>query len=538
MSTLAYLVPFAVLVVILVRLALPRRSIRFSHLRGATLREESHVATLLQGARSKSDPGIAIGKHRFPSLTASQHLVYVGATGSGKTILQRLLMQSVLPQLTATSRALIYDAKRDVMSVLGGMKLPCPVHLLNPMDARGVAWDLAADITTAPAAHQLARILIPVNDRDQNRFFPDAARSLLEAVFLFLIREHPGAWSLREALLLIRCPETLQQVVAASSDTHDLLNLFEYRPTLQNIMAAVVTYLRPYQLIAAAWDKAPHKLSLTHWMNSRSILVLGNDESNRSAVDTLHRVVFSRIAELILSSSENQNRSTWIFLDEVREAQKLDKLSQLLTQGRSKGAKVVLGFQDIEGLRHVYTDKVANELVGQCATKVVLRLNSPETAAWASRVLGKEEVLESRLGTSSSRQSDRALSQTVGQSTSFGISQRPLVMESELTELPETSFEKGLTAYVKHPLTGPFKTYLPPDFLKAQLLSKDSTIPDLLPINPAHWFLNPLSSQELRTLLRKPDPAPSAQVDLEFEPLGTRPPSLGCERNRQELNHT
>ena len=65
------------------------------------------------------------------------------------------------------------------------------------------------------------------------------------------------------------------------------------------------------------------------------------------------------------------------FLDDVREAGKLDGLSRLLNQGRTKGACVVLGFQDSDGMRDVYGEYVANELVGQCANKAILRVENP-----------------------------------------------------------------------------------------------------------------------------------------------------------------
>lgn len=53
-----------------------------------------------------------------------------------------------------------------------------------------------------------------------------------------------------------------------------------------------------------------------------------------------------------------------MFLDELRDLGRLDALNRLLLKGRSKNVSVVLGFQDIEGLREVYGDKVANEIVG------------------------------------------------------------------------------------------------------------------------------------------------------------------------------
>jgi len=52
----------------------------------------------------------------------------MGATGSGKTVLLRRLMQTVLPQIGSSQargrRALIYDSKKDMRSVLMGMGIP------------------------------------------------------------------------------------------------------------------------------------------------------------------------------------------------------------------------------------------------------------------------------------------------------------------------------------------------------------------------------------------------------------------------------
>jgi len=50
-------------------------------------------------------------------------------------------MQSVLPDIREGrgNRALVYDAKGDVLSILAGMGLSCPVQTLNPFDSRSVA---------------------------------------------------------------------------------------------------------------------------------------------------------------------------------------------------------------------------------------------------------------------------------------------------------------------------------------------------------------------------------------------------------------
>ena len=108
---------------------------------------------------------------------------------------------------------------------------------------------------------------------------------------------------------------------------------------------------------AAAWDRATHRLSLRAWLDQEAILILANDEENRAAIDTINQLLFKRLSELVLARGERpeaSRRTTWFLLDEVRQAGRLDGLSALMTKGRSKGAAVLLGFQDIHGLHEVY----------------------------------------------------------------------------------------------------------------------------------------------------------------------------------------
>src|SRR5262249_31337622 len=158
---------------------------------------------------------------------------------------------------------------------------------------------------------------------------------------------------------------------------------------------------------------------------------------------TINRLLFRRLAELALGQSEIDERSprprrTWFFLDEVREARKLDLLGRILTKGRSKGVGVCLWLQDIQSMREVYGKEIADELLGQCNTKVILRINSPETAAWAVKLCGNREVLETRHGESTNRRHSLNIEESSGQSVSHAITQAPLFLDSEILGLPET----------------------------------------------------------------------------------------------------
>ncbi|MBN9693292.1 MAG: type IV secretion system DNA-binding domain-containing protein [Verrucomicrobia bacterium] len=474
-----------------------RVPISSAHLRGRFLRQASEVEGNLKA--EIEGIGLRFGRFQFPARAAHGHFACVGATGSGKTMIQRLLMQSVLPGIGRGrgSRALIYDAKQDLLSILAGMKLSCPVRLFHPLDSRGTAWDLAADITSPASALQMASLLIPRSDRDTNPFFTNAARHLLFGVLLQCILRVPGEWSFRQVLLILRDTQLLRLILDFSEETRHLLQYCAHEGTFQNIVSTLLTYIGPYEIVAAAWDRAESRLGLQAWLQEESILVLGNDEANRVAIDTLNRMVFQRLTELILGQNEvtpTNPRQTWLFLDEIREMGRLEGLSRLLTKGRSKGVAAVLGFQDVAGLHNVYGRDVAEELLGHCNSKVILRLNSPGTAKWASQLFGTREVLERSRNLNRSRSSRNLgfdFSASSGEAISNGITKRDVVLESEFLDLPESTPEGGLSAYFLNPLTGGFRDHLPGDWIRTHLVPPDRRVPDCMPRSDSDQYLRP-----------------------------------------------
>ena len=322
---------FALLLAVAARRVWRRRNtVLLQHRRGRTLRSVEQVKEAL--ADTVKEYGIRLGLHLLPHRVAYGHFAVVGATGSGKTLLQRLLMQSVLPRIGTglEQRALIYDAKQDILSLLAGMDLRCPVTTFHPFDTRGVAWDMAGDITSPAAALQAATLLVPKAQHDANPFFSNAARHLMYAALLALMVKASNRWTLRHLLLVLRSESLLRLVLAQTEFTRPLLQYGEHPTTFQNILSTLLTRTAPYEIIAAAWDHAERKLSLRAWLDQESILILANDEDHRAALDTLNQLLFKRLSELVLARDERTEdslRTTWFFLDEVRQAGKLDGLS-------------------------------------------------------------------------------------------------------------------------------------------------------------------------------------------------------------------
>lgn len=468
--------------------------------RGRTLLTLRSAAARAARHARPSESRLPWGGIGLPCSAASAHFAVMGATGSGKTLTLRLLMQAVLPTIRpgSRSRALVYDAKQDVLSQLAGMNVTCPIHLLHPLDVRGVAWDLAADCHAPATAMQLASILIPAEE-GPNRFFTDAARDLLTGALISLHRTIPEQWTLRDLLLVIRDRERLASLLRSVPEVRDRLQYFAEPRTFQNIFSTLAARTAVYEPLAACWDRAGAALGLAGWVQSESILVLGNDESVRSALDALNRAVFQRLTELLLAGPERRETSTWIFLDEVREAGKLEGLGRLLTKGRSKGCAVVLGFQDIEGMREVYGPHVAEELIGQCGNKAILRLENPGTAEWAARMFGDQERYErSRTYPEGGR--------LAGKSDTEQLVQRPLVLPSEFLSLPRPGQGQGLVGYYLSPPVGSYRGGMTWRALSKQLYSKHPAVPDYLPRPADDQCLRPWEVADRTRLLLTESP--------------------------------
>lgn len=383
------------------------------------------------------------GMVEMPIAASTTHFLVAGTTGSGKTITIRLMMQSVFRW---DRRALIYDAKRDVISFLSKLRPSVQWHTLNPFDERCVAWDIAADVNSHAAALQVASILIPARENETQPFFRDGARHLLYGVMRGLNANAPNAWTLRQALLVMKNQGRLIRLLEQTQSGQDIAETYASdKRVFLNILTTASTLLLPLEIVAALWDKQD-RVSLTDWLNSDSILIMAQHPAYRAALTPINQAIFRRASDLTLSRPETADR-TWFFLDEVRDAGRLDGLPALLNQGRSKGASVVLGFQDIEGMRAAYGEKEAHEIVGLCSNKTFLRTDSQLTAKWVEEHFGKTLRYERRVSHTNGFSSTSGPYGTTSSSSTSVHYERIVddaVWASTLMSWPKTCEEHGL----------------------------------------------------------------------------------------------
>jgi len=413
----------------------------------------------------------------------TSHLMIVGSTGSGKTLNLRMTMGSTLPGVleeNADFRGVIFDVKQDMLSILHGIlrqslangkawkdlsqdhqrelnqKAAEKIITLNPFDKRCYEWDMAKDVTDPETALQLATILIPEETGSNNRYFSDAARDLLAGVLTFFFENADKSakrpWGLSDVLYVMRSEERLRRVLEQTDEGKDLIALhMEMERTSKNIVSTGRSFLIPLQVPAALWRHAGEQgrlISLKDFLTKNCLLVLGNNQKALAPIQAINRLVFQRLTELILDQPESDTRRTWIYLDEVRKLGKLDGLSDLMTNGRSKGVCVVLGFQDIDGIRAVYGKEVAGELTSMPATFGILRVSGASTPQWASELFGEQERREITRSVNRA-ESDQGLTVTKGRNES--IREKRVYLSAEFRMIPNPRRGETLNGYFFSP---------------------------------------------------------------------------------------
>lgn len=384
----------------------------------------------------------------LPFSTGVKGMVAVGSPGSGKTITIRLFLQSVIHLVgqVPDHRAIIYDAKQDMFQILSGMSIDTSVEnglvkTLNPYDERAFYWNISRDISDIQTADEIALVFIPKEDT-KDPVWQNAARQILQGVIESFILSD-SAWSLRDICSATRKVERLKAILNNHDHTRGLVNELEKGKTSDSILFELRTHIKPFEIIASLWGKLPkeRKVSFEDWLEDKngSILLLGAGEDG-TALGRINQLIIKRLSQLISRHQTNSDtRRTWIIIDEIRQCGRLD-LSPIATMGRSKGASLVVGFQDKDGLNDSYTKDVSNELLGMCQHKAIFSLSTASTASWASEEFGTQEVLENEI-----------------------TKERPVILPSEFTSrrhTPETNWWNGLTGYYKSVSIGAYKKRL------------------------------------------------------------------------------
>ena len=478
-----------------------------SLIRGAYLLSFDEAKKISQKLVGNDPHPIFFGGLYLPSKAARHHSLIVGEPGSGKSKSIQMLMESSLCWIGKglNHRAIIYDPKRNTRSILSGMRLDCEVHILDAFDRRGIAWDIAKDVTDPDVARTIAEALIPEEKGTTQPYFRDTAALVVCAVMQALAVKCPYEWSLRDLVLIMRSSESIKAFVSSVPETEHYVaqHCAKLNQTFQGVLSQAAGKIDWLTSVAAAWEHASSKISFSEWvLEDESILLFGSDKLRRIAMAELNRMMLTYLSLATLRLPDDENRRNWFFLDEFTSLGKINDLKELLYQGRSKGACVLIAFQEISQLTEHYGEEGQRIVTANTANKMMLRGTDPNTQKWNQSFFGVQEKYEASHSKNFSLFGQRA---TWGETES--VRERSLVLPSEFGMLPLASREQGISGYAKNPWIGSYK-FKVSGAVVDRLSVPDSDVADFCEREPGERKIQPFTESERVKFFGEPQASP------------------------------
>lgn len=398
---------------------------------------------------------------RIPSAKESSHLLIMGDTGSGKSV----LIRQILLQIEAREEpAIVYDPTGEFVTQFYDPDRGDVI--MNPLDARCCYWSPADEIRIDAEAMTLAQSLYPVKPME-NSFFADAPQRIMSAILAH--RTGPEA-----IIRLLSNPDEVDRMVkgtpvAAMIDPKAGPQRAGVLASL-NMVAEALMLLPSRRATSQCW-------SATEWSTHRQgwVFFTSTPQTRARLVPLtslwLDLLVLRMMNQALDEPAPAKGQRAWFVIDELASLQRLPQLHTAMTEARKSRCPLVLACQGHNQIEQRYgTD--AKVMLSQPATKIFLRTSEPESAKWISQTIGEVQI--DRLRPSRSSSDGWATTSRNGLNWALETHVEPLVLPSEIQGMPDLTavlkFENLVTnmrlAYVKPPARQP--SYIPrPDVATA-----------------------------------------------------------------------
>ena len=360
------------------------------HIRGLRLVSARQLNYELHGSRfRKTYQGIQLGRTILPERMLCEHLLITGSSGAGKSITIRSLLKQLAGYVKA---AIIIDPDSEYVQEFYDPQRGDII--LNPLDQRCPYWspwsELRSGSFTVDAA-AIAASLIRGKPRSNNEaFFQESTRTIIEAI-LFIVRLERKDPTVAHLLQFVDLPRDEMHKALKGTPAYPLIDpkaAEQGAGILGTAANAIKTFVHLPKLNEASqtWSARAYALRRQGW------IFLPSQEDIREAIQTLQGLWLDCLIRWLMSDNITSDRQTFIIADEFASLGHQPQIEKLLTRSRKRGISVTLGLQNVAQLREIYGHDAATTLSSAPSTKVILRTDEPETAKWASELIGSHEV--------------------------------------------------------------------------------------------------------------------------------------------------
>lgn len=341
----------------------------------------------------------------------SKHMMLVGSTGCGKSTLFYHIISQLRRQMTEEDVMIIFDSKGDFYTRFGQ---PGDLVLGNSPQYRQISehWNLYREIVAdgwedEPIllnAQEICRGLFSerVRNSQNNAFFPNAARDLLAAVIIEMLRMGRESQDFRNEWLynnrlrdyLNGCDiDMLIELLEDSEDMQSVLSYISGRDSqAMGVLSELFSVVRDV-LLGVFAEKG--SFSIRNFVRKKGgrALFVEYDLSIGSVLTPTYKQFFDLALKEAMGRTKSQG-NVYFICDEFKLLPNLEHIDDGVNFGRSLGVKVFAGLQSIEQLFEVYGESKGKNLAAGFSTIIGFRANDTTTRGYLSQLYGRNLVLE------------------------------------------------------------------------------------------------------------------------------------------------
>ena len=375
---------------------------------------------------------ITLAGIRVAAADETKHFKFIGTTGTGKSTAIREMLSAALAR---GDRAVIADPDGGYLSHFYNPDRGDVI--LNPFDPDSVKWNLLSEITNDYDVDQLARSLIP-DSGGTDRIWSGYARTFFTAVVQQVVA---GRITDDSEIYRLVTKGTLAEFRVLLADTVAGPFLEEANDRMFSSVRSVTSSAIGALKYTVRQPGTP--FSVRGWVRQGAAVKNGGRggvlfmpyKAGEIAALRSSISAWMRIAIFEAMDRGEGDQRLWFVVDELDALGEIDGLKDALARLRKFGGRCVLGLQSISQVSSTYGQGVADTIVENCGSSLILRCSASEkggTSQFASRLIGQREVVH--LSQSKAWQPrEWSASTTVSEQRSI----EPAIMASEIERLPD-----------------------------------------------------------------------------------------------------
>lgn len=371
----------------------------------------------------------------------SQHILFSGGIGSGKTNAINHIVQQLIDKRTANDVVIIFDSKGDFLNKFGS-KLPDKVVISNDSNANAT-WNMfnealidyqrygvkSLDENLMELASSLFQTII---EKDANNpFFTLASKNIFYGLLKLLannyLSEHLQGGKRKINNKMIYELSKLDSSKIASmfnepNNQKDLAQLIYYLGRMkmdkdgkQNLSendqgASVIATLRNVLIDIFKGKFAEVGIfSIREFVRNKGgkFLFIEYDLSQGRVLAPIYKVMIDMAIKESLCR-ERSKGNVFFIIDEFRLLPKLDFMDAGVNLGRGLGAKFIVGIQNLKQIEAIYGEAEAKSILSGFVTNINFRTTDLETREYIKSLSGEQIYEYDVMSLSGGKQREKA----------------------------------------------------------------------------------------------------------------------------------